>query len=30
MLHFDGVLKLLQEKDPNWHVVDTKFEYPIK
>lgn len=30
LLHFNWVLKLLQENDPKWKIVDTKYLYPIK
>lgn len=28
-LHFDGVLELLQQQDPNWKIIKTKKLYPI-
>jgi hypothetical protein len=28
-LHFDGVLKLLQESDPNWKIVSQKDFFPF-
>lgn len=30
LLHFNWVLKILQEKDPNWKIISTKNFYPIK
>ena len=29
LMHFDGVLKLLQENDPNWEIIKTEELYPI-
>jgi len=29
-LHFDGILKILQENDENWKIVDTKYLYPFQ
>jgi hypothetical protein len=30
LLHFKWVLKLLQEHDPKWQIIGTKYLYPIK
>ena len=30
LLHFKWVLKLLQENDPKWKIIETKYLYPIK
>lgn len=30
LMHFNWVLKLLQEKDPKWKIISTKNLYPIK
>ncbi len=30
LLHFDWMYKLLQENDPNWKIVNTRYYYPIK
>ncbi len=30
LLHFDGVLELLQNNDPNWKIISTQYLYPIQ